>query len=182
MAVEGYESRGMKKRDNGLDITAVDSESNDKVLLRVISCPESRSGFVGTETVERMVATIENEDYDKGILISERFTQAAVKRLKEEGIQRLSENMIVNFGPERLYLTARAFVDDLCKAKCGRIPQKESDCKGHLDGRYSCEVRLVSDNASFHFGRGWTSVLQEDVLRLLSMNHSANDQRRAFFA
>lgn len=175
MAVEGYESRGMKKRDNGLDITAVDSESNDKVLLRVIASPESRSGSVDAEAVDKMVAAIKNEDYDKGILIGEKFTTAAEKRLKEEGIQRLSENMIASFGPERLYLTARAFVDDLCKAKCGRIPQKESDCKGYLSGRYSCEVRLVSDNASFHFGRGWTNLLQKDALQLLSMNHSAND-------
>jgi len=175
VAIEDYESKGIKKRDSGLDITALDDKSNGKVLLRVITKPKSKSGYVGADTVDKMAATIENEDYDKGILISNKFTKAADKKLVEEGIQRISENLILDFPAKRLYFAARDLVDEQCKTKCGRVPQKESDCKGQLNDRYSCKVRLISDNASFNFERGWTSLLQKDVLRLLSMNHSASD-------
>lgn len=175
MAIEDYKSIDVEKRNNGLDITALDKESDDKILLRVITEPESKSGYVGADTVDRMVAAIENKDCDKGILISNRFTKAARRKLAEEGIRRMSDDGRTYFDLERLYLVARDLVDDLCKAKCGKVPQKESECKGRVNGGYSCNVRLISDNASFHFERGWTSALQKDVLRLLSMNHSAND-------
>jgi hypothetical protein len=175
MAIENYESRDMRKWDSGLDITALDNRSNDKILLRMITEPGSKSGYVGADTVDKMAAIIQNEDYDKGILIGDKFTKAAEKKLLEEGIQRISENLMLDFPPERLYSAARAFVDDQCKARCGRIPQKEPDCKGHLNGRYSCEVRLISDNVSFHFERGWSSLLEKDVLRLVSLSHSAID-------
>jgi len=175
MAIEDYESKGREKWDKGFDITALDNESNDKVLIRLITKPKSKSGYVGADTVDTMVAAIENEDYDKGVLISNRFTEAARRRLAEEGIQRISDDFMLDFTPRRLYFVARELVDNLCKVKCGKVPQKESDCKGRLDNRYSCEVRLMSDNASFHFERGWTSLLQKDTLRLLSMNHSASE-------
>ncbi len=174
MAIEDYESKGLEKRNNGLDITALDSESNDKILLRVITKPKSRSGYVGADAVDKMVAALENEDYDKGVLIGNRFTKAAKRKLDEEGIQRISDDLILNFPPERLYLAARDIVNDLCKTKCGKIPQRESDCKGNLNGNYSCKIRLISDNASFHFEKGWKDILQKDVLRLLSMHHSAS--------
>ncbi len=175
IAIEDYESIGVEKRNNGLDITALDNESNDKVLLRVITKPQSKSGYVGVDTVDKMKATIKKEDYDKGILISDKFTKAAEKKLVEEEIQRISENLILDFPPKRLYFAAIDLVDALCKAKCGRIPQKESDCKGHLNDNYSCKVRLLNDNTSFHFERGWANLLQKDVLRLLSMNNSASN-------
>lgn len=175
MDIEDYESKHLEKLDNGMDIIAMDNESNDKLLLRVITKPKSKSGYVIADTVDKMAAEIQNEDYDKAILISEKFTKAAAKKLEKEGIQRITENLILNFPPERLYFAARDLVDDQCKAKCGRVPQKVSDCKGHLNGHYSCEVRLISDNVSFHFQRGWTNLLQKDVLRLLSMSHSASN-------
>jgi len=175
MAIEDYESKGIKKRDSGFDITALDNESNDKVLLRVITKPKSKSGYVGVDTVDKMKAAIEKEDYDKGILISDKFTKAAEKKMVEEEIQRISENLILDFPPERLYFAARDLVDALCKAKCGRIPQKESDCKGHLNDHYSCKVRLLNDDISFHFERGWASLLQKDILRLLSINNPASN-------
>lgn len=175
MAIEDYETIGVEKRKNGLDITALDNESNDKVLLRVITKPKSKSGYVGADIVDKMKTTIKKEDYDKGILISDKFTEAAEKKLAEEEIQRISENLILDFSPERLYFAARDLVDALCKVKCGRIPQKESECKGCINDHYACEVRLLNDNILFHFERGWASLLQKDVLQLLSMNNSASN-------
>jgi hypothetical protein len=174
MAIEDYETKKLKKIDNGLDITALDNETNDKVLLRVITKPKSKTGYVGSDTVDKMVAKIENKNFDKGVLIGEKFTKAAEKKLANEDIQGISETQLLNYPPKRLYFAARDIVDALCKSKCGTLPQKESDCKGHLNDHYSCEVRLINDNISFHFARGWTHLLQKDLVRLLSINKSSS--------
>ncbi|MFX0116569.1 MAG: hypothetical protein ACFFB3_18620 [Candidatus Hodarchaeota archaeon] len=175
MAIEDYKSIGVEERNNGSDITALDNESNDKVLLRVITKPESKSGYIGANTVEGMVAAIRTGDYDKGILIGNRFTKAARRKLAEEGIHIMSEDLMPDISLERLYFVARDLVDNLCKVKCGKVPQKESDCKGHLNGNYSCNIRLISDNSSFHFEQGWTDALQRDILRLMSISHSTSN-------
>jgi hypothetical protein len=175
MAVKDYESKNLEKRNIGLDITARDDESNDRILLRVVSKPKLKSGWVGVETVDNMVTAIEDDNYDKGVLIGKRFTKAARRKLREEGIQIVSNKIKPNFRLKRLFFVAENLVDNLCKAKCGKIPQKESDCKGHSNGHYSCKTRLISDNASFHFEKGWKDLLQKDVLRLLSMHRSVND-------
>jgi hypothetical protein len=175
MAIEDYEAMSREQRDGALDIIAVDNESDEKVLLRLITEPASKSGYVGVGTVESLAAAIADEDYDKGVLIGSRFTKAAESKMADEGIQGLSEDLMLDVPPEQLYLTARDLVDSLCKRKCGFQPQKASDCKGYLDDHYSCDIRFISDNASFHFERGWTSLLQKDSLRLLSMHQTATE-------
>lgn len=175
MTIEDYESKDLEKRNSGLDITALDKKSNDKILLRIITKPKSKSGYVGADTVNKMVTTLNSQDYDKGVLISNKFTKAAKMKLDEEGVQRISDSFMLDIPPKRLYFAARDLVDDLCKTKCGKIPQKRSDCKGHSNGNYSCKIRLISDDASFHFEQGWRSLLQKDIMRLLSIHHSIDN-------
>ncbi|UCE95325.1 MAG: restriction endonuclease [Candidatus Bathyarchaeota archaeon] len=175
MEMEDYESKKMKKLDNGLDITALHNESKDKILLRVITKPKAKSGYVGGDVVDEMVATIKNGDYDKGILISEKFTKAAEKKLAKEGIKIITEHLILDFPSKRLFFIARELVDVLCKTKCGKAPQKETDCNGHSNNQYSCKIRVISDNLSYHFQKDWSFLLKKDIVRLLSMNHSASD-------
>jgi len=67
---------------------------------------------------------------------------------------------------ERLYLRINQYVNDLCKVKCGKIPEKESDCK------CDCRIRIISDNASFHFEQGWINLMKKDLKQLLSLQNS----------
>jgi hypothetical protein len=175
MAIEDYEREEMERGENWVDIVASDGKSNDKILLRIITEPKSKSGFVGVDAVGKMIETMKDEDYDKGILISKRFTKAAKRKTGHEGIQIISEKFMPRFKPEELFFTIQHCTDILCKAKCSRIPKKESDCKGYSDGCYSCKIRLISDNASFHFERGWTHLLQNDLIQLLTAQHSAEN-------
>lgn len=178
VAVRGYEFEERRKFDGGADLVLVDDNSRDKILLRLITKPKSKSGTVSVDAVNDMTEILESEDYDKGILISNRFTKAARDEMERKSIQMLSDRYIPSFEPQTLYLGIQDYVDKLCKSKCGRIPSKKSDCKGFSKGQYSCEVRLINDNALFHFSRGWAKLLQRDFLRLLKAHDYMNRESR----
>ena len=170
MAMEDYECEERQRLDEGIDLTASHGNLDDRILLRIITEPTSKSGFVGINAVRKMSETLKRENYDKGILISERFTAAARQEMRRKDIQMVSEKFMPSFEPQKLYLKIQDYVDNLCKAKCGKVPEKESDCKGYSKGSYTCEVRLISNDASFHFEHGWTNLLQNDVKRILALN------------
>jgi len=165
MAMRNYSCEDREKCDEGIDITALDTASNEKVLLRIVES-KSKSGFVGIDSVRKMLEAMEKEDYAKGVLFGKRFTDAAKQELTQNHIQRISEGYMPTFKPERLYLRINQYVNDLCKMKCGKIPEKETDCKG------DCRIRVISDNASFHFEQGWINLMKKDLKQLLALNDS----------
>jgi hypothetical protein len=180
MAVRGYEEEDRQKWEKGMDLVATSPSSSDEILLRVMTDPESRSGAAGVDVVREAIETMKQRKYGTSILISRRFTEAAKKELREEGVQMVSEAIAPRFKPERLYLAMQKYIDDLCQAKCGCIPKQESDCKGrNPEGHFSCQIRLISDNASLHFERGWKNLLQRDFERLIKINNSTNDDEAA---
>jgi len=172
MAMRNYSCEEREKWDEGIDIIALDMASNEKVLLRIVES-KSKSGFVGIDVVKKMLETMEREDYDKGFLFGKRFTDAAAQELMQNDIQRISEGYMPTLQPERLYLRINQYVNDLCKMKCGKIPEKESDCKGN------CRIRIISDNASFHFEQSWINLMKKDLKQLLSI-HSKKKQLRRY--
>lgn len=176
MAIRDYECEERQGWEQGIDFLASDAESHDKILLRVIAEPKSKSGVVGVDAVRKMIETMEHEHCDKGVLISKSFSDAAKEKMSRRNIQRISEKFMPSFKLQTLYLRIHDYIDDLCKAKCGRFPEKEVDCKGYSNGHYSCKIRLISDDASFHFEHGWTNLLQNDLMRLLILHNSVNNQ------
>jgi hypothetical protein len=165
MAMRNYSCEEREKWDEGVDIIALDTASQEKVLLRIVE-PKSKSGFVGIDAVKKMMEAMERDEYGKGFLFGKRFTDAAKQELIQNDIQRISEGYMPKFKPERLYLRINQYVNDLCKVKCGKIPEKESDCKG------DCRIRTISDNASFHFERGWINLMKKDLKQLLTLSNS----------
>jgi len=157
-----------------VDFTVSPSESDDKILIRVITEGKAKSGYVGADTVREMSDILKKRNYDKGILIGKQFTEAAKSAMKSENIEAVSERF-TRFSLERLYSAIDSRVRNLCKAKCGHVPTKESDCKGYVDGHYSCDVRLVSDDASFHLEHGWISFLERDLAKLLAIENALDD-------
>ena len=177
MAIKDYECEERERLGNGIDFTASDAKSDDKILLRVITEPKTKSGVVNVDAVKEMADTIKHENYDKGVLISKRFSKAAEREMSRKDIQMVSEEFTHLLKPQELYRTICDYIDDLCQTKCGYIPQKESDCKGKdSNGHYSCKIRVISDNASFHFERGWTRFLENDLMQLLAVHNSMNSQ------
>ena len=169
MAIRGYENEGRQRWGKGVDFVATEPNSERKILLRVITEPKSRSGVVGVDGVREMIDAMKRRDCQKGILISGRFSQAAKKEMRQQGIEIVSETFEPKFQPIRLYSAILNYADDLCKTKCGRVPKKASDCKGLSDGHYTCRIRLISDNASFHFLRGWVNLMTGDFRQLAKL-------------
>lgn len=173
-AIRDYESIKTQRRERKIDYTVTPSESDDRVLIRVIIEPKSKSGYVSVDTVRNMSESLRRRKFDKGILIAKRFTEAAKREMGRNNIEAISERIMPYFKLETLYLTINSCVDGLCKTKCDRVPVKKSDCKGYVDGHYSCDVRVISDNSSFHFERGWTEFLKRDLARLLTIKKAMN--------
>ncbi len=174
-AVRDYETMRTRKKDGRVDFTVSPSESDDKILIRVITEAKSKSGYVGVDTVREMGKVLEKKSYDKGILVGKRFTMAAQREMEREEIEAVSERITPRFKSERLYLVINGCVQNLCRTKCGHVPRKKSDCKGYVDGHYSCDVRLISDNAGFHFEHGWTGFLERDLAKLLTIESKMSD-------
>ncbi len=174
-AVRDYENRRIRRKEKKVDLTVSPSDSDDKILIRVITEAKSRSGYVGVDTVRKMSEVLEKRNYDKGILIGKRFTEAAKSEMEQGNIEAVSERITPHFKVEQLYLAIEGCIENLCRAKCGHVPVKKSDCKGHVDGSYSCDVRLISDNASFHLEHGWISFLEKDLAKLLAIEKAQND-------
>jgi len=172
IAIRGYENEGRQRWGKGVDFTATEPNSERRILLRVITDTKSRSGVVGVNGVTEMIDAMKRRDCEKGVLISGRFSTAAHKEMRQQGIQIVSEMFGLRFQPTGLYSAIADYANDLCKAKCGRVPKKASDCEGFSDGHYNCRIRLISDNASFHFLRGWVNLLTGDFRRLIQLRNS----------
>lgn len=172
MAIKEYDDKKRRRWKRGIDIIVSPVKSDDRILMRVINKSRSKSGVVGVDAVREMSEVLESNGYDSGFLVGKRFSRAARDEMSRQGIRLISENLVPYYKPERLYTTINDCIEDLCQAKCGHVPEKESDCKGYSEGHYSCKIRLISDNASFHFERGWGILLQNDLKRLLAIGNS----------
>ena len=173
-AVRDYENRRTRRKEKKVDLTVSPSDSDDKILIRVITEANSKSGYVGVDTVREMSDVLKKQNYDKGILIGKRFTEGAKSEMERENIEAVSERIAPHFKVERLYLAIEGCIENLCRAKCGHLPVKESDCKGYVDGNYSCDVRLISDNVGFHLEHGWIGFLEKDLAKLLAIEKAPN--------
>ncbi len=167
MAIRNYKYSKKKRSADFTDTTASDA-SNKKILLRSIE-PRGKAGFVGVDEVKSMLKVMKSQNYDNGILISKRFTTAAVQEMLEQKIQLVSDEHMPYFDTEELYLTINNCIDNQCKANCGKILQKKSDCTGRLEDS-PCKVRALSDNCLFHFEHGWIDLMKNDLKQLLALN------------
>ena len=168
-AMRDYKRKRTNRKERRVDFTVSPSNGDEKILIRAITEPKSKSGYIGVDAVREMVDFLEKNNYDKGILIGNKFTNGAKREMKNAKIEVVSEAISPAFKVSRLYSAIVNYVEKLCRTKCGKIPKKDSDCKGFVDGRYSCGIRLTSDNADFHYEKAWVNFLERDLVKLLAI-------------
>jgi hypothetical protein len=173
-AVRGYQLEQTRRKDEIVDFTVSPLESDERILIRIIKHRDGKTGYVGIDAVKEMSRTLQTQRYSRGIIVGKRFTEAARNETTREDIE------VVHVGTPRfkldeLYSVIQDHVDALCQARCGQAPDKKSDCQGHLNGDYTCKVRLLSDDADFHFEHGWIGLLERDMVRLLAIEEDLKD-------
>jgi hypothetical protein len=166
IAIRNYRCIKTKKMANCTDFTVLDT-LNKKVLMRCIE-PQG-NGYIGICEVKSMIELIKREDYNQGILISNRFTAAALDGMVVGKIQKVSDEYMPPVETERLYLTIFNCISNQCKAKCGKIALKDSDCQEKLQ-KGPCKIKSIANNALFHFEQGWIDLLQNDLKLALALN------------
>ncbi len=164
IALRNYKYLKTEKTADFTDVTAC-GLSNEKILLRSIET-EGKARFVGVDDVKNMIKVMKRQDYDSGVLISKHFTEAASQEMAKAKIQQVSDDCMSRFDSEKLYVAITNCVNDQCKQKCGKIPLRESDCKGHVKGQV-CKVKAISADSSFHFEHGWINLMKNDLKKIL---------------
>ena len=167
MAVQNYKFEERTKNDHWVDFTASDPTSEEKILLRVIDTKQA-TNYIGVDAVRKILETMQRQQFGKAVLVGRRFTDAAQLEMSEKNVQRISEDYMPPVLPERIFLTINEHVNNLCKMNCGKVPQQETECTGFSKGT-KCGIRTISDNAAFHFERGWIPLLRNDLKKLVSM-------------
>lgn len=170
--VRNYTRKRTASKDKHVDFTVSPCGNNEKILMRAITETKTKSGYVGLDTVRKMVEFLKKKQYDKGILIGKKFTSSAKKEIMGANIELISDNFSPQFKLERLYSTINSYVEKICRKRCGKIPTNDSDCKGFDGGNYSCQVRLISDNADFHYKKTWKNFLKKDLIKLMTIEKS----------
>jgi hypothetical protein len=168
IAVRNLKCKKREKWSDGIDFMTSDVISDEKVFVRAIE-PRSKAGFVGADDVKNMLKVMRHKDCDRGVLVGKRFTNAATQEMSLCNIQQVSDEYMPPVKSENIILTINDCVNNLCRTKCGAIPLKESDCKGSLEESL-CRVRSISDNALFHYERGWMDLMKNDLRQLLLLN------------
>src|SRR3989304_6579183 len=125
MAVKNLKCEKREKWSDVIDFLASDVISDEKVFVRVIA-PRSKSGFVGADDVKNMLKVMKRKDYNRGVIIGKRFTEAATQEMSSCNIQQVSDEYMPPVKSESILLTINDCVNNLCKRKCGTIPLKEN--------------------------------------------------------
>ena len=170
-AIQNLKIGKREKWAEGTDFVASDVIADEKVLVRMIE-ESSKSRFVGTDDVKSMLKVMRRKDCERGIIVGRRFTEAATEEMRLSNIQQVSDEYMPPVASESIVLTINDCINSLCRTKCGAVPLQESDCKGRSKEK-PCRVRSISDDALFHYERGWIDLLKSDLRQLLVMNKTA---------
>lgn len=172
-AIQNLRIEKKEKWADGTDFFALDVIADEKVLVRTVQ-PHNKSGFVGADDVKHMLEAMRRKNCERGIMVGKRFTNAAIEEMRVRDIQQASEEYMPPVAPENLVLTINSCINSLCRAKCGAVPAQESDCKS-LSKNNPCFIRSISDDALFHYERGWIDLLKNDLKQLLAISKTTKD-------
>jgi hypothetical protein len=172
----GYDETDVTRGDSTIDILASNSESNEGILVRVVTNPKNGASVIGVDKAKEMRETLAKLDVKHGVILGDRFTNAAKRVLNENSIEFFTgkQNIIKSINPEQLYVKINEFVEQLCEERCGKQPLSASECSGVTKEagefkEYTCTIRQISDNADVHYEHRWWTLLQNDLRDLLSL-------------
>jgi hypothetical protein len=188
----GYKIEEASQTASTIDILVSHPDSDDIIMMQIVTQTNHKNNGVGADTVENAKQLLAKPDIDKVILFGNRFTESAQNELRGESIEFFSptQNILLTLNHQELYSTIFKYVDAACLNKCGSTPKSSTDCIGYTkqitpcpncDGRgklartsskyapYCRPIRLISDNADFHYRKGWGRLLHKNLLSLIEL-------------
>lgn len=92
-----YKVKQKRLSDKQVDVTVSDPRSKDKILIREITKSERESGTVGLKEIRKVEEILEQEDFEKAIVIGKKFSRTAKCEARTNNIEALSKKSIPNF-------------------------------------------------------------------------------------
>jgi hypothetical protein len=160
----------MGKPSRNKETSSIDyliDNDEEKTLIRAMVDDNDHTAPVYVDVIRLTIEELEESKYDEVIILSKRITNSAhdlVSSIKNLSI--ITPDMKNNFSLVEILSAIQKKTSDLCKIKCGKAPQTKEDCKGKKGRNYVCDIRRVSDDATFHATMKWKKVLLEDFNNL----------------
>jgi hypothetical protein len=143
------------------------NEGHKKKLIRVMVDEKQKTTPVYVDTIRAIIIELEEKKYDEALILSKRITDSAHEIVAlQENLHVITPNMKNIFSLVEVLSAIQKKTSDLCILKCGKAPETKEDCTGKTGRNYSCDIRRISDDATFHAKMKWKDVLIEDFYNL----------------
>ncbi len=164
---------GYKDPEYNDELGSVDfltDEEDQTKLMRAMVDEDGRSGTGYIDTVRRTIEEVQDSEVDDVLIVADRFTSSAKKLIKKnDNVDYLSSKFTRKYRLSDIVYAIQRKTMQLCKQKCGIVPMSEDDCKGVNEDGYICQIRRISDDATFHAEMNWREMLLEDFNKLFEL-------------
>lgn len=148
-------------------------DGDEKKLIRVLVDENSEIAPAYVEKIRSIINELDEEKFQKAVIITKRITDSAYDLVAEhENLEIITPTMKNNFSLVEMLSAVQMKTVRLCKIKCGKAPETRDDCKGKQGREYLCDIRRISDDATFHATMKWKDVLQEDFNNLCELERT----------
>ena len=165
--------RGMDQSSRNEELGSIDyiiDDENGKKLIRAMVEDDNTAAPVYVDTIRATINELDEEKYDEAVIISKRITDSAYDIVSHhKNLEIITPKMKHSFSLIEVLSAIQKKTRDLCEIKCGKVPETRDDCKGKIGRTYECDIRRISDDATFHATMKWKDVLLEDFNNLCEL-------------
>jgi hypothetical protein len=155
------------------DVGSIDyviDDKNGKKLIRAMVQDNNQTAPTYVNTIRMIIKEIEEEEYDEAVILTKKITTPAYEIVKQhENLEVITPRTRHSFSLIEVLSAIQKKTTKLCEKKCGKAPETQDDCQGKDGRQYTCNVRRISDDATFHATMKWKKVLLEDFHNLCEL-------------
>ena len=156
-----------KQNEEMGSIDYVIDDGKTKKLIRAMVDERQNSAPAYVDTIRATITELEEGKYDEALILSKRITDSAHELVGQyENLDVITPKMKHIFSLVEVLSAIQKKTLDLCVVKCGKAPETKEDCDGKKGRTYTCDIRRISDDATFHATMKWKDVLFEDFNNL----------------
>ncbi len=168
--IHGYEDPEYNDEVGSVDFMT--KEEDQMKLMRALVDEDGSSDIGYMDKVNKTIEDIQEGEVDEALILADRFTASARRLMKEnDNVDYVSSKFTPMYRLSDLVYAIQQKTMQLCKNNCGSVPKSKDDCKGINEDGYTCQIRRISDDATFHAQMKWKEVLLEDFNKLVELEY-----------